>query len=555
MPFVEGRLVASAGGLYRLGLALAAGYWIAESLIHTFVFGVGSLGANLLARHDPNELWMRSLIVVLLAGFGAIAEKSVRAERRLKEEAQQLDNLGRFVDRVRQASRQGPADPSVAFPDRRHSDRRPVEPWSSTERERRSRRIEDLATRTDEIGQLSRMLQELSSLLETRFRELYALLQLTHEISQGLLLDEVLDRAYEHLRFVIPYDRLGLALIDETGQRAHSRWVRSDGPAVLLGAGYSAPLVGSSLQGIIETGEPRIINDLTAHLRDHPGSESTRLMLAEGIRSSLTCPLVSMGKPIGFAFFSSRGVDAYRSAHVDVFKAIAGHFSVVVDKSNIYQQVLEEKEKSERLLLNVVPARIVDRLRAGEDTIAEGLPQVNVIFVDIVDFTGVAGSLPPDGVVHFLRELFGLCDRLCDCHGLEKIKTIGDEYMAMSGSTASNDDRGLRSVALFALDLLRSVEQFRYPDGAPVKLRVGIHTGPAVAGVIGQKKFAYDIWGDTVNVASRMESHGTPGRIHVSSAVYQQLRDDFLFDCRGPIEVKGKGSMTTYFLRGERAGS
>jgi class 3 adenylate cyclase len=519
-------------------------------MIHTFVFGTGSLGANLLALRDPNELWMRSLIVVLLVGFGAIAERSVRAERRLQERARQLDSLRRFVDRVRQASGQVPVEPPTAFPDRRQVGR-PGGPGSAPGG--RSRRIEDLAIREDEIGQLSRMLQELSSLLEARFRELYALLQLTHEISQGLLLDEVLDKAYEHLRSVIPYDRLGVALIDETGRRAYARWARSDSPRLLLGAGYSAPLHGSSLQRIIETGEPRIINDLAAHLRDHPGSESTRLILAEGIRSSLTCPLVSMGKPIGFAFFSSRSVDAYRSAHVDMFKAIAGHFSVVVDKSNIYQQVLQEKEKSERLLLNVVPARIADRLRAGEDTIAEGLPEVDVVFVDIVGFTGVAGSLPPDGVVGFLRGIFGLCDRLCDRHGLEKIKTIGDEYMAISGPSAPDDGRDLQRAASFALDLLQSVQQFHYPDGAPVQVRIGIHAGPAVAGVIGQKKFAYDIWGDTVNVASRMQSHGEPGRIQVSSEVYERLRDRFAFDCRGPIEVKGKGSMTTYFLRGEKA--
>ena len=186
MPLVDGGRPAAAprAGLFRLGLVLAAGYWVAESLIHTFVFGSGSLAANLLALRDPDELWMRSLIVVLLAGFGAIAERSVRAERRLKEDARQLDSLGRFVDRVRQASQQGPVDTSAAFPDRRQA--------GTSGPVGRSRRIEDLAGREDELGQLSRMLWELSSLVEARFRELYALLQLSHEISQGLILDEVL---------------------------------------------------------------------------------------------------------------------------------------------------------------------------------------------------------------------------------------------------------------------------------------------------------------------------------------------------------------------------
>ena len=222
----------------------------------------------------------------------------------------------------------------------------------------------------------------------------------------GLLFDEVLDKAYETLRLVLPYDRLSVALIDDDGEMARACWARSDNPEMMLRVGFAGPLEGSSLQGIISSGEPRIINDLAAYLEQHPDSESTRLMVAEGIRSSLTCPLISTGKPIGFMFFSSRTPDTYKDAHVEIFKLIAGHLSVVLEKSNLYQQILQEKEKSDRLLLNVVPARIAARLRAGEQPVVENFPEINIFFADIVDFTEFASRFSPESVVDFLREYF-----------------------------------------------------------------------------------------------------------------------------------------------------
>ena len=218
--------------------------------------------------------------------------------------------------------------------------------------------IKDLVFGEDHIERLTRILQELSGFLDVRFNELYALLQLIQEINKGLLLDEVLDRAYETLKSILPYNRLSVALIEHEGKVVRARWARSDYPELMLRKGYAGVMRGSSLDAIISSGEPRIINDLAGYLDIHPHSESTRLMVVEGIRSSLTCPLISMGRPIGFMFFSSRSVDTYRNVHVDIFKLIAGHLSVVVEKSNLYQQILQEKEKSQALLLNVMPARI-----------------------------------------------------------------------------------------------------------------------------------------------------------------------------------------------------
>jgi class 3 adenylate cyclase len=251
-------------------------------------------------------------------------------------------------------------------------------------------------------------------------------------------------------------------------------------------------------------------------------------------------------------FFSSLAPNTYKDVHVDVFKLIAGHLSVVVEKSNLYQQILAEKEKSERLLLNVMPARIAARLRSGAKSVAESLPEVNILFVDIVAFTGFAGRYPPERVVHLLENVFAPLDRLCVLHGVEKIKTSGDQYMVMSGQSDSGDGDPLHRLAEFALEALRAVEVMRYPDGELVRIRIGMHTGPAIAGVIGQTKFAYDVWGDAVNIASRMESSGEPGRIHVTGEIHEKLQGEFVFEPRGAIEIKGMGLRKTYYLNARK---
>ena len=512
-----------------LGAGAAVAYWLLESLLHQFVFEQVPLRDALLGEHDANELWMRALIALLFIAFGWIANRSLAAERHLTQDAQRLNHLLQFADEVKQHV---PHGEGAAAP----LHRPPA----------------DLTASEDSIGKLTHTLWNLSHYLDERFNELYVLLQLTHEINMGLLLDEVLDKAYDSLRAILPYDRLGVALIDEDGVNVRAYWARSECPVIRLGSGYERRLRGSSLQRIIASGEPRILNDLVAYLQANPRSESTRLIVEEGLRSSLTCPLISAGRAIGFMFFSSRNADTYEHVHVEVFKLIAGHLSIVVEKSNLYQQILREKDHSEGLLLNVIPARIAARLRSGEQPIADTMPATNILFADIAGFTQFASRYPPHQVLKFLQDVFMRLDNLCDVHGVEKIKTIGDEYMAISGPT-QDDGADLRHLAEFALDALASVGAMRYPDGQPVRIRIGMHCGPVVAGVIGQKKFAYDIWGDAVNTASRMESYGAPGRIHVTERVQAKLRSEFLFEERGTIEIKGKGLMKTYYLTGRIA--
>jgi guanylate cyclase len=206
-----------------------------------------------------------------------------------------------------------------------------------------------------------------------------------------------------------------------------------------------------------------------------------------------------------------------------------------------------ERERSERLLLNVLPEPIAARLKEESGVIADAFDDVTVLFADIVDFTRLSSRVPPDEVVRILDGMFSVFDRLADRFGLEKIKTIGDAYMVAGGLPMPRPDH-TDAMARMALAMRDAVAEREARAGQPMAIRIGMDAGPVVAGVIGTRKFIYDLWGDTVNTASRMESHGLPGAIQVTDRVYDRLRDRYLFECRGGVPVKGKGEMTTYLL-------
>ena len=211
------------------------------------------------------------------------------------------------------------------------------------------------------------------------------------------------------------------------------------------------------------------------------------------------------------------------------------------------KELIAEKQTSERLLLNVLPGPIADRLKTGESLIVDRFENVSVLFADLVGFTTHASKTSPEELVTMLNELFSLFDKLAEQHGLEKIKTIGDAYMVVAGIPQPVADHAT-AIAHMATDMVNGLEAYAKRTGSELGIRIGIHTGSVVAGVIGTKKFIYDLWGDTVNTASRMESTGVPGRVQVSEATYLLLKDQFELEERGEIEVKGKGKLRTYLL-------
>jgi PAS domain S-box-containing protein len=211
-----------------------------------------------------------------------------------------------------------------------------------------------------------------------------------------------------------------------------------------------------------------------------------------------------------------------------------------------------EQEKSERLLLNVLPKSIAERLKADETHIADRFEEATILFADLVDFTTLSAQMPPSQLVDVLNEIFSTFDQLALAYRLEKIKTIGDAYMVAGGIPKSMHDHA-EAMAEMALEMQWAIAQTLGENGESFKLRIGINTGPVVAGVIGIRKFTYDLWGDTVNLASRMESHGQPGKIQVTESFYQRVKNRYTFESRGAIEVKGRGLMQTYWLCGRRS--
>jgi adenylate cyclase len=210
---------------------------------------------------------------------------------------------------------------------------------------------------------------------------------------------------------------------------------------------------------------------------------------------------------------------------------------------------LNEKQKADRLLLNILPEKTARALKSHAGVVAEEFESVSVLFADIVNYTQYSSTRKPAEVVATLNEIFNRFDELADRHGLEKIKTIGDAYMVVGGLPEPSE-RHAHGVANMALEMLDAIRNVEVGEGKNFSLRIGVDVGPVVAGVIGSRKFAYDLWGNTVNVASRLESHGTPDRIHVSGAFYRRLKDDFVFSESVTISVKGKGELETYFLVG-----
>jgi adenylate cyclase len=215
------------------------------------------------------------------------------------------------------------------------------------------------------------------------------------------------------------------------------------------------------------------------------------------------------------------------------------------------RQRQDAQDQAENLLLNILPRSIAEKLKAKPQTIADSFSSASILFADVTDFTPLANNLPPARVVEMLDRLFGHFDTLMERYDLEKIKTIGDCYMAAAGIPVPREDHA-RALANVGLDMLEAVS----PNGAVADLglglRIGINSGPVVAGVIGRKRFLYDLWGDAVNIAGRMQTQGTPGRIQVTRSTYELLKDEFVLEPRGTIEIKGKGDMETWYLNGRR---
>jgi class 3 adenylate cyclase len=287
------------------------------------------------------------------------------------------------------------------------------------------------------------------------------------------------------------------------------------------------------------------------------------LLGVERIVLASTLAVVSAGLIIALEFLVPRSTGlqpAWAQSMEFVITAISAVVMVVVtvwfalrDTARAETVMEAQYQRSEALLANMLPASIAERLKEPDrNVIADKYDEVSVLFADIVGFTERASSTAPADLVRFLNGLYGAFDELVDKHGLEKIKVSGDSYMVVSGVPRARPDHAF-ALADFALDMIDVAAGLKDPHGQPVPLRMGMACGPVVAGVVGSRRFFYDVWGDAVNVASRMESTDSVGRIQVPEAMYNRLKDEFVLQERGHIEVKGKGVMRTWYLIGRNA--
>jgi len=223
-------------------------------------------------------------------------------------------------------------------------------------------------------------------------------------------------------------------------------------------------------------------------------------------------------------------------------------FVDITERRRLETQLRNENARAERLLLNVLPAEIARQLKAHPGkTIAQQFEEITALFADVVGFTPLSARLSPAEAVAILNEIFTAFDRIATSHGVEKIKTMGDGYMAVAGAPTPRDDH-CDAIALTALEMREWMNNRVADDGIKLRVRIGINSGSAVGAVIGTTKFAYDLWGDTINVASRMESSGEPGRIQVAEGAFSRLRHKYVLEPRGAIDIKGKGELETWFL-------
>ncbi|MEG5057942.1 adenylate/guanylate cyclase domain-containing protein [Microcoleus sp. A2-C5] len=320
-------------------------------------------------------------------------------------------------------------------------------------------------------------------------------------------------------------------------------------------------ILGKNAVGTIIPQTDTAGNDLTvllSHILKHPEQYTTNeheSIQRNGNRvwvSWANKPLFdAAGKFVGLLAIGT-DITGRRLAEMALYKLNEELEFRVEERTNALNDTLSalrvQQEQSERLLLNILPEEIANRLKQGDSTIADTFADVTVLFADIVGFTQLSARVSPTELVALLNDIFSTFDNLAERHGLEKIKTIGDAYMVVGGLPIPRPDHA-EAIAEMAIDMQEAIIDFSKTQNQHLSIRIGINTGPVVAGVIGIKKFIYDLWGDTVNTASRMESHGLPGSIHVTATTYQQLQDKYVFESRGAIEVKGKGKMTTYLLQ------
>jgi class 3 adenylate cyclase len=398
------------------------------------------------------------------------------------------------------------------------------------------------------IQDMGEALVALGGRLDHKFAEIKALSEITQRVNAGMFFDEVLNHVFESFTAIIPYNRIGIALIEESksGQTlVRAQWGRADYAPILLGKGYAAILERSSLQAIADTQEPRIINDLDDYLSAHEKSAPSRLMVREGIRSSLTCPLVINNVVTGFIFFSSRNAGEYRHQHMELYAQIAGELALTLEKSRTYEDLYLRNE----FITKVFGQHVTNEVAAaalssdGPLTLGGERRKVTVLMADLRGFTPMPESMSPEEVVDALNVFLGSMTEVIMAHGGNIDNFIGDAIMAVFGVPMAKEDDAARAVAC-AIEMQNAmamvnakVEGRDLPD---LKMGIGLSTGDVVAGNIGSEmRVKFSVIGSVVNLAARIEGMASGGQVFASDATLDDVRHEARV--AGSLNVQLKG--------------
>ncbi|MDV6236790.1 adenylate/guanylate cyclase domain-containing protein [Leptospira ellisii] len=413
-------------------------------------------------------------------------------------------------------------------------------------------------------------LQDSNQRLVSSYQNLKQLSEIGQMITASLEPKIILTSVYENTRSMVSMDVLAFGILEEGKNEIKYKFSLIEGrytpaPSVdLLNEDNPSSFCYNRNQELITNDLEKDFPQYVSPIQKHFGEKSN---------SVVYLPLKVEERFVGILTIQSYGKDAFNENQLSILRTLANYVAIGVDnadayktlskrnrelkdsleKINVLNEGLEkERQKSESLLLNILPKSIAERLKGGEGVIADYIPTSTVLFADIVGFSKLSTQIPtPNQLVEILNQIFTCFDDIASKYKLEKIKTIGDCYMMAGGIPNPTPDHA-EKIALAGIEMIAGLKDLQKSWKYEFNIRIGIHTGDVVAGVIGKNKFVYDLWGDSVNTASRMESHGQPGKINCSEATYNALKDLFEFEDRGIIEVKGKGPMRTFFLLGRK---
>lgn len=403
-----------------------------------------------------------------------------------------------------------------------------------------------------EIKDIADAFIALSGRLDHKFAETRALIEITERINSGIFFDEVLHHVFESFIDLIPYDRIGVALLEksESGEiLVREQWCRANYEPMFIRKGYVSILESTSLKDVADSRKPRIINNLEIHVENKPDSPSAQLLVKEGIRSNLTCPLVAHDRVIGFIFFSSLQPYIYMFHHIDIFLQIAGELAITIEKSRAYEDLYLRNEFIRKVFGQYVTNEVAEEVLNSDGPLSLGGEhrKVTVLMADLRGFTPMTETISPEEVVDALNVFLGTMTKIVMERGGSVDNIIGDAIMAVFGVPATKPDDAARAVAC-AVEMQNAMASVNAKvvgrDLPELKMGIGLSTGEVVAGNIGSEmRVKYSVIGRTVNLAARIEGISSGGQIFASDTTFNEVSD--IVHTAGKLNMKLKGVSQT----------